>query len=212
MVRIVLTARGAEQAIDGDGYIYYFNRKTESVKYWLCSQAGCNVRIITTISTSQLVSDTLPMHEHGTNLNKRKAKEAVASTIKKFATLSSTTAKQALCEITNTLLASENLDSLYAMTSAGSIKSALWREKKKISDMLKLPKTYQELMNMELPTKYTKTADGGDFLLLNCWVDKASIMLFLSDTGVDIQRRAKTWLMDGTFKTVPYAILSGIHN
>ena len=89
------------------------------------------------------------------------------------------------------------------MISAASIKSTLWREKKKISDMLKLPKTYQELMNMELPTKYTKTADGGDFLLLNCWVDKASIMLFLSDTGVDIQRRAKTWLMDGTFKTVP---------
>ena len=140
MVRIVLTARGAEQAIDGDGYIYYFNRKTESVKYWLCSQAGCNVRIITTISTSQLVGNTLPMHEHGTNLNKRKAKEAVASTIKKFATLPSTTAKQALCEITNTLLASENPDSLYAMTSAGSIKSALWREKK-ISDRPKLPKS-----------------------------------------------------------------------
>ena len=58
-------------------------------------------------------------------------------------------------------------------------------------------------MNMELPSKYTQTADGGEFLVLNCWVtnaEKASIMLFLSDMGVDILRQAKTWLMNGTFK------------
>ena len=38
IVNIVRTARGAERAIDNNGYHYYFNRKTASAKYWLCAQ------------------------------------------------------------------------------------------------------------------------------------------------------------------------------
>jgi hypothetical protein len=206
LLRIVTTARGAEQVIDTHGYKYYFNRQSTSTKYWLCSQAGCKVRLMTHLATNTLVGDSLPDHDHGNNLNKRQAIEAQQDTVKRFASLPTTTAKMALSDITNSLSSSSNPDALFGMSSSDAIKAALWREKNKQSHRPALPKTFRDLMKAEMLPEYTKTADGGEFLILRSWLnseEKECLMVFLSDTGADILRRADTWLLDGTFRACP---------
>jgi hypothetical protein len=59
----------------------------EKVKYWRCAQNGCSVRPGSRISTSQLVGENQPEHDHTTNLMKRKAKEVEMVTIKRFASV-----------------------------------------------------------------------------------------------------------------------------
>ncbi len=93
IVTILWTDRGAERAVDGNGYQYYFNRKTEHVKYWLCAQKGCNARMSTRISSSNLVGPNWPTHEHGTNILKKKAKEIQQEAIKKFSSIPGTSTK-----------------------------------------------------------------------------------------------------------------------
>jgi FLYWCH zinc finger domain len=80
-VRIVITSRGSEQLIDANDYKYYFNKKSKSAKYWLSSQTGCNVRLMTDITTNSLVGEELPVHNQGTNLNKRQAMAVQHDTI-----------------------------------------------------------------------------------------------------------------------------------
>jgi hypothetical protein len=79
------TPRGKERAEESNGY--NMNRMTEKVKYWRCAQNGCSVRPGSRISTSQLVGENLPEHDHTTNLMKRKAKEVEMVTIKRFASV-----------------------------------------------------------------------------------------------------------------------------
>ena len=58
----------------------------------------------------------------------------------------------------------------------------------------------------ELPYQYTKTPDKGDFLIFKGWVDQLQtecIVIFISDWGQEILKTQKTWLMDGTFRSVP---------
>jgi hypothetical protein len=136
IVTILRTPRGSEQAVDKNGIYYYFGHKTTTAKYWVCAQKGCSVRMITRISTSELVGDTWPVHDHGTNLLKRKAKEAESLMIKKYAEIPSTTAKMVLSDVTNQLLASSQPSALYGMSSGGAIKIAFWREKKKVKLLL----------------------------------------------------------------------------
>ena len=55
IVNILTTARGKERAVDGNSYQYYFNRQTEKVKYWICSQQDCSVRLATLVTTNTLM-------------------------------------------------------------------------------------------------------------------------------------------------------------
>ncbi len=58
-------------------------------------------------------------------------------------------------------------------------------------------------MKMDLPAKYTTTADGREFLDMNSWTNNTeneSLMVFISNTGADILKTALAWLMDGTYR------------
>ena len=193
MIKIVISARGKEQVVDQNGYKYYFNNKAANTKYFICSQAGCNVRLTTT-TAGELVGDSLPDHHHGTNLLKRMAKEIQTDVVMRFATLPSTTTKQATGKMSKQMLASGQPDALFSMGSDEAVKAALWREKKKLTSQPKLPKTYKEIMEMEIPDKYKNTADDSEFLAHHNWLNqdkKEAVLLFISDFGADILRRAE---------------------
>ena len=88
------------------------------------------------------------------------------------------------------------------MRSAGTIKLALWREKKKLNPTPKLPKYYEDIIDSVLPKEFTQTNDKGDFLILQSWTSEAKeggLLVYLSDFGADILKRHSLWLLDGTF-------------
>jgi hypothetical protein len=206
IVTILWTDRGAERAVDGNGYQYYFNRKTEHVKYWLCAQKGCNARMSTRISSSNLVGPNWPTHEHGTNILKRKAKEIQQEAIKKFASIPGTSTKMMMGDITKKVLNSANPNAIYGMSSGSSLKMALWKTKQKENPTPPLPKSYSYLMKTEIPENLSKTADVEEFLIMNSWTnicELESILVFMSNSGADIMKKATTWMMDGTFKICP---------
>lgn len=69
-----------------------------------------------------------------------------------------------------------------------------------------LPRTFADIMKMDLPAKYTTTADGREFLVMNSWTNNTeneSLMVFISNTGADILKTAPVWLMDGTYRISP---------
>ena len=93
-----------------------------------------------------------------------------------------------------------------SMRSANAIKLALYRKKAKVNPAPHIPKTYDEIINATLSAKYTQTHDGADFLRSQCWTtdseDKGMIM-FQSDFSAELLKTHSTWLLDGTFKSVP---------
>jgi hypothetical protein len=206
IVNIFHTKRGAQQATDGNGYIYYFNRKTDTVSYWLCKQRSCNIRMTTLNTTSELVGNAWPVHGHGINLLKRQAKKEQDAAIKKYSTLPGTSTKAMLGEISKNLLASSTPNAIYGMDSGSALKMALWRNKQKENPIPQLPKSHDDVMKTDIPQKFSKTADNREFLILKAWTNATemeSALVFMSDSAADIMRRAPTWLMDGTFKTRP---------
>ena len=62
-------------------------------------------------------------------------------------------------------------------------------------------------MNTEnIPDKYTKTAENGEFIIFKDWIDEAKtqcMVMFLSDWGANILKTHGTWLFDGTFLICP---------
>jgi hypothetical protein len=206
IVNILRTPLGSLQARDENGFKYHLNRKSEKVSYWRCAQKSCSVRMASRNSTSMLVGDSLPGHDHSTNILKKKAKEVELATIKKHASIPGTSTKAMVCEITNTLLSSSQPNTVYSMSSSSALKSALFREKKKANPLPPLPKSYADVIKTTIPSSLSSSADEKEFLILNSWTNEnelESMMVFMSDVGADILRRAPIWMMDGTFRTAP---------
>ena len=54
--------------------------------------------------------------------------------------------------------------------------------------------------------RYSKTADGQQFLQAVKWIDgpdSQALLLFISEHGKEVLRTSTTWTMDGTFATCP---------
>ena len=85
IVNIFQAKRGGTQGRDGNGFIYYLNRKTALHSYWLCKQPACNVRMTSLNATSELVGPAWPVHDHGINILKQKAREAQEAAVQKYA-------------------------------------------------------------------------------------------------------------------------------
>jgi hypothetical protein len=189
IVNILTTARGSQQAVDLNGFRYHLNRKLENVTYWRCTKKDCSVRLISRNSSSKLVGENLPHHEHTTNLLKQQAKTVEKAIIKKYASLPGTSNKAMLCEISQNILSSPQPNALYSMSSTAATKMALFREKQKFNPLPPLPKTYTDVLTAAIPTSLTNTADNTEFLVLNSWtndMELEGLMVFLSDVGADV--------------------------
>ena len=204
LIRISHTSKGKPKMVDNHEFVYYHNNHTNKVDYWLCAKSGCKSRLTTRRSTGNLAS-TIPTHDHGNNLLKRKVESIEEATLKRMLPTSSVTPRLVMTNITNKVL-EEAPNGLPSISSAGALKSKLWRAKNKLNPMPKLPHTHKDIMDIDFPEKLRTTKDGQDFLTLQSWVDEnelSSILVFLSTPGAEILKRAPVWLMDGTFKTAP---------
>ena len=88
----------------------------------------------------------------------------------------------------------------------------LWRQKQISNPRPELPKSFEEYMNIELNTKFTQAADGGEFMFHKDWVDNERtqpLVMFMSRWSADILKTHSVWLFDGTFKSAPPPIQPG---
>ena len=90
------------------------------------------------------------------------------------------------------------------MTKKESVSRKIRRERGKVLERPTIPTDYVPFFNM--PDRYTKTSDGGDFLRAVQWTDgpdSQALLLFLSDHGKSLLKTYRSWNMDGTFQTCP---------
>ena len=59
-------------------------------------------------------------------------------------------------------------------------------------------------MKTEIPEKYRKAADGGEFLIFKDLVDQDQpLVIFMSQWAVGVLRNHRTWMFDGTLSSAP---------
>ena len=59
-------------------------------------------------------------------------------------------------------------------------------------------------MKTEIPEKYRKAADGGEFLIFKDLVDQDQpLVIFMSQWAVGVLRNHRTWMFDVTFPSAP---------
>ncbi len=94
-------------------------------------------------------------------------------------------------------------NALYSMFTTNALKLALYREKK-LNPLPPLLKTYQDVTKAVIPASLSNTADGSEFLILNSRIsdlELESMMVFMSEAGADVMRKAPVWMIDGIFYT-----------
>jgi len=126
-------------------------------------------------ATSELVGPAWPVHDHGINILKQKAREAQEAAVEKYASLAGTSTKAMLGEISSNILASTAPNAIYSMDSGNSLKLKLWRAKQKLNPIPQIPKMYEDIMNTPLPENLKMTADNREFLVTNCWTNDMGI-------------------------------------
>ena len=206
MITAGLTRRGKPNYRDKNNFYYVFNGERAETKNWRCSQRSCTATLTTRISTGNLVGDVLPTHGHTNKLLKTKAKTTEKAVIEKYANVQGALPSNVLQEISQSMLNSDFPGQIISASSKSAIKMKLWRQKQIINPRPELPKSFEEYMNIELPTKFTQAADGGEFMFHKDWVDNERtqpLVMFMSRWSADILKTHSVWLFDGTFKSAP---------
>ena len=103
-------------------------------------------------------------------------------------------------EISTNMLSSNFPGQIGSDSSTGAIRMKIWRQRQ--VDRPKIPSSHEEYMTLQAADKYTRTADGGEFLFYKDWADSektVSMALFMSQWGAEILRTHSVWMFDGTF-------------
>ncbi len=166
------TKRGRPAIIDYQHFSYVSNGPgSQKVYSWRCSNRKCDATLGTRKSSGNLVGDTLPSHQHGNQLMKKTAKKTESAVLLKYAGVQGATPSTVLQEISYNMLSSNFPGQLSSSSTAGAIRMKLWRQRQVISPRPKLPSSFEEYMDTDIPDKFTKAADGGEFLIYKDWID-----------------------------------------
>ena len=102
------------------------------------------------------------------------------------------------------MLSSSFPGQLSSASSAGAIPMKIWRKLQIVNPRPSLPTSFEEYMKTEIPEKYRKAADGGEFLIFKDLVDQDQpLVIFMSQWAVGVLRNHRTWMFDGTFSSAP---------
>jgi len=198
--------KGNPAIIDRNHFKYVGNGTSLSTVFWRCSNRKCGATLTTRKSTGNLVGKDLPDHTHGNQLLEKKAQETENDIVAKYAGIQGALPSTVLQEISHNMLASEFPGQLSSASSSGAIRMKLWRQRQIINPRPVLPSTFKEYMETNIPEKFTKCADNGEFMIFKEYVDQEQtqpLVIFMSQWAADILKNHTTWMFDGTFKSAP---------
>ena len=124
-------------------------------------------------NTELLVGEDLPVHNHGNGLIRKTVKETENAVIKRYENVHGASPAAVLQDISQNMLNSNFPDQLSSASSSSAIKMRLWRQRKTINPTPKIPRTHQEYMAIDAPERFTKTSDGGEFLVFKVFLNNA---------------------------------------
>ena len=201
------TTRGKPALMDINCFSYTANGKGgEHTQPWRCCHRSCLATLRTNKKTGLLVGDKLPIHNHANNLLKQVAQATEKQVLDKYKSVPSVSSAAVLQDISKTMLSSVFPGQLSSASTAGSIRMKLWRQRQSDNPRPPIPSNFQEFMETEIPEKYSRTADGGQFMVYREWIDDAKslpLVIFISQWGADILARHSVWMFDGTFDSCP---------
>ena len=97
LIRLTKSTRGKDAIIDKNYHKYTFNSAGENVNYWTCANRSCKGRISTRKSTGNLVGQSIPLHDHGNQLQIKKAKEHEVAVLDNLANMFQQLPKRQSC-------------------------------------------------------------------------------------------------------------------
>ena len=160
-----ISRKGKPLITDNRHYSYNANGSGVRTENWPCSTRKCPATITTRKSTGNLVGEVLPDHNHGYSLLKMKAQETEKEVLAQYAEVEGAVSATVLQEIGHRMLGSDFPGQLNSASSAGAIRMKLWRQRQVFNPRPKLPSSFKEYMATEIPDKFTKAADGGEFMV-----------------------------------------------
>ncbi|XP_046575249.1 uncharacterized protein LOC124283263 [Haliotis rubra] len=184
-VEYLMSQRGGPQIVL-DGYVYTRNKVRQTCTHWRCIIKTCTGRC----STVGDFFRTQTEHNHAPDDG---PKQRFVSELRKRAREETTQMQTLYTE----QLAVEEEDNLHVLPSFTSVRSSLYRHRRKT--MPALPTTLREV---DLEDSWTETSNGRRFLLLSDG-EQDKILVFSTTEQLQVLQTADTIYMDGTFTACP---------
>jgi len=116
------STRGKDAIIDNNYHKYTFNSSGKNVNYWTCAHRSCKARISTWKSTGNLVGQSIPLHDHGNQLQIKKAKEHEVAVLDNLANMFQQLPQRQSCsKLVTNILASSSPGLQSSTSSAGAV-------------------------------------------------------------------------------------------
>lgn len=178
-----------------DGYVYILDRKAGDRHYWRCElKTECNGRVITEFLNGQhvLVKKT-KCHLHAPAICRGDVMD-VRTSIRNLAPTSREPPARIVQQESNAMISSARQQ----LPTENALKQLLRRTRN-----AGRPREPESLDDLELGEDCKFTLQGKSFLRCNVTCDDgARVIVFTTDENIRHLASSRTWLMDGTFKTV----------
>ena len=187
--------------VDPLGYRYHFVKANENKSTWRCIERKtlecCKAYAL--VKDDEIILRT--EHKHSAHTKKSLVKKIEEKHVKRAAENPDLPPRSVLRDIANEL---DHNNVSHLMTKKETVARSIRKVKAKVLDRPPVPTSYNAFFN--IPERFTKTADGSEFLRAVEWTEgenSQTLLVFLSDHGKRVLDTCSTWCLDGTFKTSP---------
>ena len=176
------------------GFFYTKEKSTENTVYWKCDQWVKKCRARATINNLGIFTLKREHDHDGDPLKQLEVVEAVSKIKQKAAT-----GKDAPRAIISEVMSSMSTAAITHFPSVSSLSRNVRHCRENQNPEPSVPLT---LSVLTISDKYKNTAKGDQFLLYDSQ-DEDRVIIFGTPKNLELLRCCPTWLLDGTFQTVP---------
>ncbi|KAL7301944.1 hypothetical protein TKK_0005537 [Trichogramma kaykai] len=200
VLKFVLSQRNTPMLVHNN-YIYNKHSCSASKVIWRCAAYTtpdkCNCRV----HTSSAEKDGVVLWESGFEHNHVvESAELKASKVKEKLKKDASKTSENLGNIIDKRLHNIDATTSYLLPNQKSLCRTIQRQRNQILNAPALPAS---VFDLNVPTMFTNTIRGDQFLLDDYATDNTRVLTFTTSANLKILRRCDIWQGDGTFDVVP---------
>lgn len=192
-----ITSNKGKKKLIHEGYLYVKQKNLkQGITSYECERrrhSQCNAKVK---EKDDMIIATLNEHTHGPDVGSAKSQQ-LKQTMKRRAEDTQETPQQILTQTV------EQVSEVTAsqMPATRSIRRAIRRWRQHHGNPLPVPPSRADML---IPEEYTCTTNGEPFLLFDSGHgDNERVLIFSTQSNLQLLRENGHWFMDGTFKVVP---------